>query len=253
MSKLGPKCQYFVWPPLFSSTTLTLLGMEFTRAKVATGVLFHPLHYDITELVDVGDFALLHPPFEDAPQITFTLNFFSKAVVVLEVCLGSLPCWNTALRPSLQRPSSLPSGATAMQTNLMQCAVYGLSTDRLTPIPSTSAAMLAALIRLFPKHNSGYDAEHVHSTSLVDHGEACSEWNLSCWTCPPLYGLGHRAVAQFQGLGNLLIVYASLCRATIIFFRYSESPLPWGAMLNFQWPIWESESDNTKFNTPEIL
>ncbi len=33
---------------------------------------------------------------------------------------------------------------TAMQTNLMQCAVCGLSTDRLTPTPSTSAAMLAA-------------------------------------------------------------------------------------------------------------
>ncbi len=30
---------------------------------------------------------------------------------------------------------------TAMQTNLMQCAAYGLSTDRLTPPPSTSAAM----------------------------------------------------------------------------------------------------------------
>ncbi len=42
----------------------------------------------------------------------------------------------------------------------------------------------------------------------------------------------------------------SLCRATIIFFRSSESSLPWGAMLNFQWPVWESESDNTKFNTP---
>ncbi len=42
MSKLGPNCQYFVWPPLFSSTALTLLGMEFTRAsQVATGVLFH--------------------------------------------------------------------------------------------------------------------------------------------------------------------------------------------------------------------
>ncbi len=39
---MGPKCQYFVWPPLFSSTALTLLGMEFTRAsQVATGVLFH--------------------------------------------------------------------------------------------------------------------------------------------------------------------------------------------------------------------
>ncbi len=32
----------------------------------------------------------------------------------------------------------------------------------------------------FPNITSGYDAEHVHSTSLVDHGEACSEWNLSC-------------------------------------------------------------------------
>ncbi len=42
MSKLGPKCQYFVWPPLFSSTASTLLCMEFTRAsQVATGVLFH--------------------------------------------------------------------------------------------------------------------------------------------------------------------------------------------------------------------
>ncbi len=42
MSKLGPKCQYFVWRPLFSSTALTLLSMEFTRAsQVATGILFH--------------------------------------------------------------------------------------------------------------------------------------------------------------------------------------------------------------------
>ncbi|CAI9598258.1 unnamed protein product [Staurois parvus] len=42
MSKLGPKCHYFVWPPLFSSTALTLLSMEFTRSsQVATGVLFH--------------------------------------------------------------------------------------------------------------------------------------------------------------------------------------------------------------------
>ncbi len=42
MSKLDPKWQYFVWPPLFSSTALTLLGIEFTRAsQVATGVLFY--------------------------------------------------------------------------------------------------------------------------------------------------------------------------------------------------------------------
>ncbi len=36
-------------------------------------------------------------------SIIFTLSFFSKAVVVLEVCFGSLSCWNTALQPSLRR------------------------------------------------------------------------------------------------------------------------------------------------------
>ncbi len=71
-----------------------------------TGCHWSPLpllHDDITELVDVRDNALLHIQFEDAPQITFSLSFFSKAVVILEVCLGLLSCWNIALRPSLRR------------------------------------------------------------------------------------------------------------------------------------------------------
>ncbi len=68
-----------------------------------TGCHWSPLlHDDITKLVDVRDLALLHLPFEDAPQINFTLSFFSKAVVILEVCLGLL-CWSTALQPSLRR------------------------------------------------------------------------------------------------------------------------------------------------------
>ncbi len=33
-------------------------------------------------------------------------------------------------------------------------------------------------------------------------------------------------------------------------FRSSESSLLWGAILNFQWPVRESERNNTKFNTP---
>ncbi len=42
MSKLCPKCQYFVGIPLLSSTALILLGMEFTRAaKVVADILFH--------------------------------------------------------------------------------------------------------------------------------------------------------------------------------------------------------------------
>ena len=51
-------------------------------------------------------------------------------------------------------------------------------------------------------------------------------------TCPvkPLYGLGHSAAAQFQGVGNLVIAEA--------IFMWSNNS--WGAMLNFQWPVWES-------------
>ncbi len=71
-----------------------------------TGCHWSPLplfHDNITELVDVSDLVLLHLLFDYAPQITFTLSFFSKAVVVLEVCFGSLSFWNTALQPSLRR------------------------------------------------------------------------------------------------------------------------------------------------------
>ncbi len=57
MSKLCPKCQYFVRPPLLSSTTLILFGMEFTRAaQFVAGILFHSsteVHNNITELLDV--------------------------------------------------------------------------------------------------------------------------------------------------------------------------------------------------------
>ncbi len=111
MSKLGPKCQYFVWPPLFSSTALTLLGMEFTRAsQVTTGVLFHSSmmtsrSWWMLETLRSSTFRLRMPHrcsigFRSGDMlgqsITFTLSF-------LGVCLGSLSCWNTALLPSLRR------------------------------------------------------------------------------------------------------------------------------------------------------
>ncbi len=97
MSKLGPKCQYFGWPPLFSSTALTLLGMEFTRAsQVATGVLFHSSMTTsqscwMLETLSSSTFRLRMPHrcsmgFRSGDMlgqsITFTLSFFSKAVVV---------------------------------------------------------------------------------------------------------------------------------------------------------------------------
>ncbi len=102
-STLGPKCQYFVWPPLFSSTALTLLGMEFTRAsQVATGVLFHSSmktsqSWWILETLCSSSFRLRMPHgcsigFRSGDMlgqsIIFTLSLFSKAVAVilLEYC-----------------------------------------------------------------------------------------------------------------------------------------------------------------------
>ncbi len=104
MSKSGPKVSIFCVATIIFQLFLNPLGHRVHQSF--TGCHWSPLpllHDDITELVDVRDFALLHLPFEDAPKITFTLSFFSKAVVVLEVCLGSFSCWNTALLPSLRR------------------------------------------------------------------------------------------------------------------------------------------------------
>ncbi len=100
MSKLGPKCQYFERPPLFSSTALTLLGMEFTRAsQVATGVFFHSMttsrSWWMLETLHSSTFCLWMPHrcsigfrsgYILGQSITFTLSFFSKAVVMLKCC-----------------------------------------------------------------------------------------------------------------------------------------------------------------------
>ena len=96
-------------PPLLSRTALTLLGMEFTRAsQVATESLFHSIttsrSWHIFETLYTSTFRLritqrcsIGFKYGDmfGQSITFTSSVF-----VLEVCLGSLSCWNTALQPS---------------------------------------------------------------------------------------------------------------------------------------------------------
>ncbi len=98
MSKLGPKCQYFVWSPLFSINCLNPLRHGFTRAsQVATGVLFHSYmttsrNWWILETLRSSTFHLRMPHrcsigFRSGDMlgqsITFTLSFFSKAVVII--------------------------------------------------------------------------------------------------------------------------------------------------------------------------
>ncbi len=115
------------------------------------------------------------------------------------VCLSSANCLRLSCASSLEE-------ASFWKTNLMQCAAYGLSTDRLTPTPSTSAAMLAALIHLFSKHNLW-----IWRWARAQLLWATMARPVLSGTCPVKlpYGLGHLAAAQFQGLGNLLIAYAN--------------------------------------------
>ncbi len=77
----------------------------------------------------------------------------------------------------------------------MQCVAYGLSNDRLTPHPFNLWNNPGSThIVYFPNTTSGYDSEHVHSTSLVDMARPVLS---GTYLVKLLYGLGHRAAAQF--------------------------------------------------------
>ncbi len=100
MSKLCPKCQYFVGAQLFSSTALILLGMTFTRAAlVVAGILFHSIMTSRScWMLDTWCFSTFRLRMPHMCSIGFrsgdivghsiTFSFISKAVVILAVCLG---------------------------------------------------------------------------------------------------------------------------------------------------------------------
>ncbi len=108
MSKLCPKCQYFVGAPLLSSTSSILLGMEFTRAaQVVAGILFHSSIMTSWScwMLDTWCFSTFRLRKPHMCSIGFrsgdilghsiTFTFSSKAVVISAVCLGWLLCWKT--------------------------------------------------------------------------------------------------------------------------------------------------------------
>ncbi len=64
------------------------------------------------------------------------ISFYSKAVVVLEVCSGSLSCWNTALRPSLRREGIM------LCFSMSQCMLA-----IMVPSMNCSSPVLAALMQ----------------------------------------------------------------------------------------------------------
>ncbi len=96
--QIGPKVSIFCVATIIFQHCLNPLGHGVHQSF--TGCHWSPLqllHDDITELVDVRDLALLHLPFEDAPQITITPASLARQ---LSSCIcdwgsyhvGILPC-----------------------------------------------------------------------------------------------------------------------------------------------------------------
>ena len=112
-----------------------------------------------------------------------------------------------------------------MQTNLMQCVVYGLSTDRLTPPHPFSLCSKAGSTRTSISQRHPLDMTLTTCTQLLWSTMARPVLSGTC-TVKPLYGIGHCAAAQFWGVGKLLKPRPTLCGATILFVRSSESSSP---------------------------
>ncbi len=143
MSKLCPKCQYFVGSPLLSSTALILLGMEFTRAvQVVAGILFHSSIMTSRScwMLDTWFFSTfrLRMPhmcsigFRSRDVLGHSITFRRKAVVVLVVmlensfwregiifCFRMSPYMLESMFPSMNRSSPVPAVVMQPQTMML--------------------------------------------------------------------------------------------------------------------------------------
>ncbi len=216
----GPKCQYILWPPLFSSSALTLLDIEFNRAsQVAPGVLFHSLmmtsrswwmlktlHSSKTTVPVIHVLSLL----VFSKLFTFTFIHLADAFIQSDLqCIQAIHLYcqyvcSLGIKPTTFALLTQCSNHWATGTHVcrLSCAssleeasfwddshadqfdaVCGVWSEHWQadppPLQHLKQCWQHSYV-YFPNITSGYDAEHVHSTSLVNHGEACSEWNLSC-------------------------------------------------------------------------
>ncbi len=149
LSKLGLKSQYFVWPPLFSSTALTLLGMEFTRAsQVTTAVLIYSSRttsrsWWMLETLRSSTFCLRMP---HRCSIRFRSgDMFDQSSLLPSASLArqwSLSCWNTALRPSLRREGIL----LCFSMSQYMLAFMVPSMNCISPVPAANWSSLRGVL-----------------------------------------------------------------------------------------------------------
>ncbi len=179
MSKLCPKCQYFVGAPLLSSTALILLGMEFTRAaQVVAGILFHSSIMTSRScwMLDTWCFSTFRLRMPHMCSIvfrsgdilglsfTFTLSFISKASIVQALVVSRLDYCNALL-------AGLPSN-TIKPLQMIQNAAARLVFNEpkepmlhLSSSPCTGCRLqLASSSRHWCLHTERPQAQH-HPTS----------------------------------------------------------------------------------------
>ncbi len=154
------------------------------------------------------------------------------------ICLSSANCLQTSLCIIFRRGFLLgwqPCRPIWCSVRHMVWALTGWP-----PTPSTSAAMLAALICLFPKHNLWIWC-WAHALNFFG-------WPWRVWSCPlccssvsgswQSYSLRHLYVEQHFFFSVPLEFFAMRCHVET------------SATGHIQWLVWESESDNTTFNIP---
>ncbi len=236
--------------------------MEFT-----TGCHWSPLplvHDDITELVDVRDLALLHLPYEDAPQMPPTCLTVGKTHLSLYSSPG---CLHTRLTPSEPNQFILVSSMTLAclsSANCLQaflciifrrvflrqlCRPIWCSLQRMVwaltdwpPTPSFSAA----LIRLFPKHNL-WIWRWVRALNFFGR-----PWRGLFWVEPVMLNrcMVFATVLQlsFKVLAIFLLPTPSLCRTTILFFSDPQR------VLCHEVPCWTSSDqyERVRAITPNL-
>ena len=147
MSTVNILCGHHHYPEL----AFTLLVWSLPSAsQVATGMLFHSSMTTSRSWQIFENFAHLHLSLEDSqkmfywvqvwrhawPVHTFTLSLFSKAVVILEMCLGSLSGWNTALQPSFWRKG-----------NVLCCSISQYMLEFMFPSRKCNSPTPAALMQ----------------------------------------------------------------------------------------------------------
>ena len=163
-------------------------------------------------------------------------------------------CWHVFIRLfagflvyRLQK--RLPPGVTAMHTNLMQSAAYGLSTNRLTP----------RLFNLCSNADSTPTQIYQKSIWMWRSARALSFFGRPTrglfWMNPALLKrwmiLATGLRLTFRVLAIFLKPWPSSCSATIRLLRSSESSLPCGVMLELSMTsMRECERCTTNLNTP---